>query len=302
MDAKRRLGEFLQARRAQLRPEEVGVVTYGDQRRVPGLRREELALLAGVSASYYSRLEQGQAANASPEVLEALARALRLNDAERRHLYELAAGGRRRGAVRRAAPERVSPAVRQLVAALADVPVVVLGRRSDVLAWNVPGHALFAGHLNPDAPGRPGRRPNMAWLVFLDPHSRDLYADWPAKARAVVANLRMASGQYPDDPLLAALVGELTVKSPQFAAMWAAHRVKAGGDAVYEMRHPLVGAMTVTQQVLHTETGQAVVVATTEPGSASQAAMTLLVHGAVTGRTRAVADDVRPGAPATNKL
>ena len=290
MDPKRQLGEFLQARRAQLRPEDVGVVTYGDQRRVPGLRREELALLAGVSASYYSRLEQGLAANASPEVLDALARALRLNDTERRHLYGLAAGTRRRSASRRSTPERVGPAVRQLVAVLGDVPVVVLGRRSDVLAWNVPGHALFAGHLDPDAPERPGRRPNMAWLVFLDPHTRALYADWPAKARAVVATLRMASGQYPDDPQLAALVGELTVKSPEFAAMWAAHRVKAGGDAVYEMRHPVVGAMTVTQQALHTETGEAVVVATTEPDSPSQAAMTLLVHSVVTGRAGASAD------------
>jgi transcriptional regulator with XRE-family HTH domain len=293
MDAKRRLGEFLQARRSQLQPADVGLVTYGDQRRVPGLRREELAQLAGVSASYYSRLEQGQAAHASPEVLEALARALRLNDAERRHLDELAAG-RRRKPVRRGAAERVGPAVRQLVAALVDVPVVVLGRRSDVLAWNVAGHALFAGHLEPDAPGRPGQRPNMAWLVFLDPHSRALYADWPAKARAVVATLRMASGRYPDDPLLAALVGELTVKSPQFAAMWAAHRVKAGGDAVYEMHHPVVGAMTVTQQVLHTETGQSVVMATTEPGSASQAAMTLLVHGATTRRTETAPVHVQP--------
>jgi transcriptional regulator with XRE-family HTH domain len=285
MDAKRQLGDFLQARRSQLRPEDAGVATYGDRRRVRGLRREELALLAGVSASYYSRLEQGQATNASPEVLDALAQALRLDEAERRHLRELAAGTRRRTTARRPAPERVSPAVRQLIAALGEVPVVVLGRRSDVLAWNTAGHALFAGHLDPDVPQRPAQRPNMARLLFLDAHTRDLYADWAAKARTVVATLRMASGQHPDDPLMAALVGELTLKSPEFAAMWADHRVKAGGDAIYEMRHPLVGAMAVTQQTLRTENGQAVVVATTEPGSASHAAMTLLVHTAVTART-----------------
>ncbi|MEV0386702.1 helix-turn-helix domain-containing protein [Nonomuraea sp. NPDC050643] len=142
MNTRRRLGEFLQTRRSQLRPEDVGVATYGGRRRVPGLRREELALLAGVSVSYYSRLEQGQAPNASPEVLDAPARALRLNDAERRHLHELATGTRRRD--RRPTPEQVGPATRQLIAALGDVPVVVLGRRSDVLAWNTPGHSLYA--------------------------------------------------------------------------------------------------------------------------------------------------------------
>ncbi|MFC6084182.1 helix-turn-helix domain-containing protein [Sphaerisporangium aureirubrum] len=286
MDARRQLGDFLQTRRARLRPEDVGVATYGERRRVPGLRREELALLAGVSASYYSRLEQGQAFNASPEVLDALARALRLDDAERLHLRELATGTRRRGAGR-PAPERVAPATRQLIATLGDVPVLVLGRRGDVLAWNTPGHALYAGHLAVDGPDTPRQRPNMARLVFLDAHTRDLYADWAAKARAVVATLRMVSGRHPDDPLLAALLGELTVKSPEFAAMWADHRVKAGGDAVYEMRHPLVGAMRVTQQSLRTADDQSVVIATTEPGSPSHAAMTLLVHGAVTGRASA---------------
>lgn len=284
MDSRRQLGEFLQTKRSQLRPEDVGVVTYGDRRRVPGLRREELALLAGVSASYYSRLEQGHAPNASPDVLDALARALHLDDAERRHLHELAAGGRRRGTVRRPAPERVSPATRQLVAVLGDVPVLVLGRRGDVLKWNTPGHALYAGHLAPEGPDTPRQRPNMARLVFLDAHTRDLYADWPAKARGVVATLRMASGRHPDDPLLTALVGELTVKSPEFATMWADHRVKTGGDTVYEMRHPLVGAMRVTQQTLWTTDDQAVVVATTEPGSPSHSAMTLLVHSVLAGQ------------------
>ncbi|MEU8373387.1 helix-turn-helix transcriptional regulator [Micromonospora sp. NPDC048894] len=283
MQASGQLGEFLRSRRSRLSPEEAGVVTYGGRRRVPGLRREELALLAGVSASYYARLEQGLATNASPEVLDALSRALRLDDAERRHLSGLAAGGRRPVA-RRPPPERVDPTVRQLVAALGDVPVLVLGRRLDVLAWNVAGHALFAGHLEPAAVDRPDRRPNMARLIFLDAHTRDLYVDWPAKARAVVATLRATSGQHPADPLLAALVGELAVRSPEFAAAWADHRVKAGGHAGYEMRHPVVGVLAVTQQTLRTEDDQVLVVATTAPGSPSQAAMTLLVHTAVTGR------------------
>jgi transcriptional regulator with XRE-family HTH domain len=284
MNAKRQLGEFLQTRRSQLRPEDVGLPTYGDRRRVSGLRREELALLAGVSASYYSRLEQGQSSNASAEVLDAIGSALRLDEAERRYLHELAAGTRRRTTGRRPAPERMTSAVQQLVAALGEVPTLVLGRRSDVLAWNRAGHALFAGHLDPESPQQPQHRPNMARLVFLDAHTRCLYTDWPGKARAMVGTLRLSSGQFPDDPALAALIGELSVKSPEFATIWADHRVKAGGDAVYEMRHPLVGAMSVTQQSLRTEQGQHIVVATTELGSPSHAAMTLLVHAVVTSR------------------
>ncbi|WP_158846315.1 helix-turn-helix domain-containing protein [Saccharothrix deserti] len=284
MDNTRQLGEFLQVRRSQLRPEDVDLPSYGERRRVPGLRRGELALLAGVSPSYYARLEQGQSTNASPEVLDALAGALRLNDTERRHLHELAAGSRRRTKPRRPAPERVAPAVRQLLAALGDVPAVVLGRRSDVLAWNRTGHALFAGHVERDAPERPDRRPNMARLLFLDAHTRALYADWPAKAKAVAASLRTVSGQWPDDPALASLIGELTVKSPEFVSLWADHRVKAPGDAAYEMRHPLVGPLTVTQQTLLTERGHHIVVATTEPGSSSHTALALLAHSASAGR------------------
>ncbi|WP_419702915.1 helix-turn-helix domain-containing protein [Promicromonospora sp. NFX87] len=283
MDEKRQLGEFLRTRRSQLKPEDVGLTAYGDRRRVPGLRREELALLAGVSSSYYSRLEQGQSSNASAEVLDAIAVALRLDDAERQHLHNLAAGTRRRTRGRRAAPERITPAVRQLVEALGEAPVLVLGRRSDVLAWNLAGHALFAGHVDLRSPDQPGNRPNVAQMVFLDPHTRELYADWTKKARAVVGNLRLASGQHPDDPSLAVLIGELSVKSPEFRRMWAEHRVKSGAEPVYDMRHPLVGTMRVTQQSLRTERGQNVVVATTEVGSPSRAAMALLVHAAATG-------------------
>ncbi|GAA2157822.1 helix-turn-helix transcriptional regulator [Actinomadura napierensis] len=271
--------------------------TYGDLRRVPGLRREELAMLAGVSASYYARLEQGLSSNASPQVLDAIATALRLNEAERRHLYALAAGSKGRPAGRRAAPERVGEAARQLMQALADVPAVVLGRRSDVLAWSPAGHALFAGHLDFDGPDRPGQRPNMARLVFLDEHTRELYEDWPAKARAVVGTLRAASGRFPHDSALAALIGELSMHSSEFARLWADHKVKSGGAAVYRMRHPLVGAMTVTQQTLLTETGQVLVIATTEAGSPSQAAMTLLVHTAATRPHSAQAPVEEPQLP-----
>lgn len=292
MNGKVQLGDFLQTRRSQLRPEDLGVPTYGERRRVPGLRREELALLAGVSVSYYTRLEQGQSLNASPEVLDAIARALRLDEAERLYLHNLARSAKGPGRGRRSAPERVTEATGQLLEALADVPAIVIGRRSDVLAWNRLGHALFAAHLDPRAADRPAERPNMARLVFLDAHTRDLYADWPSKARAVVGNLRLVAGQYPDDAALHALVGELSAKSTDFASMWADHRVKACAVAAYEMRHPLVGPLTVTQQTLSQGPGQNIVVVTTEADSPARTTLALLAQ------VITQADPARPGARA----
>ncbi|AEM84319.1 helix-turn-helix domain-containing protein [Streptomyces violaceusniger] len=287
MDGKTRLGDFLQARRSQLRPEDVGAPTYGERRRVPGLRREELALLAGVSTSYYTRLEQGQSLSASPDVLDAIAGALRLDESERRYLHDLARVGRQRARGRRPAPERVTEAMRQLLDVLGDVPAIVLGGRSDVLAWNRLGHALFAGHLAPGAPDLPAQRPNMARLVFLDCHVRDLYADWPSKARAVVGNLRLVAARQPQDAALHALLGELSAKSAEFASMWADHRIQACTVADYEMRHPLVGPLTVVQQTLSSGPGPVVVVATTETGSPSRAALALLAQATSEATTRA---------------
>ncbi|MFE6483079.1 helix-turn-helix domain-containing protein [Streptomyces sp. NPDC057757] len=280
MSGQRELGNFLQTRRAQLRPEDIGLPDYGDRRRVPGLRREELALLAGVSSSYYTRLEQGQSVGASPEVLDAIARALHLDEAEQRHLHDLAGSVKRRVVVHRPPTEHVDATTFDLLDALGDVPALVSGRRSDVLAWNRMGHALFASHLDPAGPTDPGIRPNLARLIFLDPHTRALYADWPSKARAVVQNLRMTAGRHPDDALLTSLVGELTMKSPEFAAMWADHGVSPCDSAVYEMRHPLVGSLTVTQQSLRPPQDEErhIVLAVAEPGSPSQAALRLLAQ------------------------
>ncbi|NUL06940.1 helix-turn-helix domain-containing protein [Streptomyces lunaelactis] len=274
------LADFLQARRGQLRPEDVGLRTYGERRRVPGLRREELAMLAGISAPYYTRLEQGQSRNASREVLDAIASALRLDESERAHLHALARAPKRGRPAGRPRAERIAPATSALLAALESTPAIVIGRRSDVLAWNRPGHGLFAGHLDPGSPNDPGQRPNMARLTFLDAHTRDLYTDWPAKARAVVGNLRLTAGRYPDDPLLAGLIGELTMRSPEFATMWADHRILACDVADYEMRHPLVGTLTVTQQTLQSPqgSGPSLVVATADPGSPFATALNLLAH------------------------
>jgi len=279
-----------------LTPAAAGLPDYGDRRRVPGLRREEVAQLAGVSVAYYIRLEQGASLNASPQVLDALAQALGLDETERRHLHTLSGQGRQRARRRRLPAESVTAAARQLMDAFGEAPAILLGRRSDVLAWNRCGHALFAGHLDPASPSRSATRPNTARLVFLDPHTRELYgADWPRKARDAVGKLRAAVGEYPDDPHLASLIGELTMGSPEFAGLWAEHRVRAWDLAEYAMNHPLVGTMRVLQHSLTVPamTGVRLVVVTAPPESASQAALQLLTHfahsdvavpeGAITG-------------------
>lgn len=274
------LGEALQTWRARISPEDVGLPTYSERRRVSGLRREELAMLAGVSPSYYTRLEQGHSRNASPEVLEAIAQALNLTDAERQHLITLATAPKHRGAPRRPPVEHVDPALTDLLNMLGDVPGIVLGRRSDVLAWNRLGHALLAGHLDRQAPAHPKTLPNMAEHIFLDPHARELYADWPAKARAIVGNLRLTAGRFPDDPLLAALVGRLSMSSPEFAQLWSDHRVQPCATADYEMNHPLLGTLTVTQQSLRAlQAPEQILVTCTAPSdSPSAQALSLLAH------------------------
>lgn len=291
------LGAFLASRRAQLQPADVGLPTYGERRRVPGLRREEVAQLAGVGFSYYSRLEQGQSVNASPEVLDAIARALRFTDTDRRHLHALARPPRQATARPRSTPERMTPETLHLLAAMGDAPALVLGRRGDVLAWNRCGHALFAGHLPFDAPGRDEQRPNMTSLVFLDPHLRELYADWPAKARAVVGNLRLLVGDDPQDPALRSLVGTLSIESPEFARLWADHRVRDCDVAAYTMRHPLIGELTVTQQTLPVPLapGQRLVVATAPAGSDAAVSLALLAHLLSTGDGRPATPQGQPG-------
>ncbi|WP_433176252.1 helix-turn-helix transcriptional regulator [Actinoallomurus sp. CA-150999] len=276
MERSPELGEFLRSRRARLRPEDAGLADYGGRRRVPGLRREELARLAGVSVGYYTRLEQGQSPGASDAVLDAIARVLRLDGDERTHLYTLARPAP--GPRRRPAPERLRPAIRVMVESLGDVPALVLGRRVDVLAWNRMGHALLAGHLDFHAPERPADRPNWARLFFLDPHIRALFTDWDKKARDTVADLRVIAGRYPDDRLLAELIGELTMKSTEFSAMWSAHPVRRCAHHTREYRHPVVGPLTLTDELLQLpdDEGQRLAIFTAEPDSPSRSALRLL--------------------------
>ena len=274
------LGAFLQASRARITPDEAGLTLYGDRRRVPGLRREELAMLAGVSVSYLTRLEQGQSRGASLHVLDALADALHLDDAERQHMRRLAEHLGRRTAPKRPAAEVADPALAELLRSVGDVPALVLGRRTDVLAWNPLGHALLGGHLDADAPAAAATRPNMAALVFLDANVRELYVDWRAKCRAVVGNLRLVAGQHPDDPVLTSLIGTLSITSPEFASLWADHRVRACATAIYALHHPLVGNLAVTQQTLRSidHPDRTLVTHTAPQGSASAEALTLLAQ------------------------
>ncbi|WP_245616830.1 helix-turn-helix transcriptional regulator [Amycolatopsis taiwanensis] len=296
MDGPGPLGDFLQARRALLRPEDVGLRDVGPRRRVAGLRREELAQLAGVSVSYYTRLEQGLSRGASAEVLDAIARALRLDDHEREHLVRLAGAARRTPRARRPRPEKLADETRDLLRAVDGVPALVLGRRTDVLAWNALGHTLLAGHLDFHSPDDPARRPNMTRMLFLDPHCRELYTDWRRKARAVVGNLRITVGKRPQDPLLAELIGELTMRSPEFVALWGDHRVAPCDAASYELHHPLVGTVTVTQQTLSIvrSPDQVLIVCTTPVGSPSEEALALLRQTS-SGAHDVGAGTVKPG-------
>lgn len=266
------LGDFLQASRSRLSPDDVGLATGFGRRQVPGLRREEIAMLAGVSSSYYTRLEQGQAVNASPQVIDALARALRLADAEREHLYALTRANWHRAVdTPQLGEEHVDPALAELLSNLPGSPAMVVGRRRDILAWNRAGHALFAGHLDPDSVADPARRPNATELVFLDSHTRALYVDWEVKARASVGHLRMLAAVDPGDTALLSLIGRLTVESTEFAALWATNQIRTSATAVYRMQHPMVGRIDVTQQLLTSSesSGQTVILCTAPRDSRS---------------------------------
>ncbi|RDD84369.1 helix-turn-helix domain-containing protein [Streptomyces parvulus] len=244
----RSLGDFLRSRRAALDPGRADVVSWGRRRRVPGLRREEVAQLAGVSVAYYTRLEQGQARNASVEVLLALARALQLTPTETEHLLDLARPSAL-GPAPRTRPERPHPRALSMLKALADQPAMLLGRRNDVLAWTRMGHALLAPHLPFDSTAEPSTRPSLARLLFLDPQVRASYGDWNAEARTHVAYLRRISGKYRDDTRLAELIGELSMKDADFASLWASGRVGECTGGTKYLRHALVGELTVEFQI-----------------------------------------------------
>ncbi|MGW6930471.1 helix-turn-helix transcriptional regulator [Lentzea sp. NPDC054927] len=271
VDPRTELSEFLRSRRARLSPDDVGLPQYGRTRRVPGLRREELAQLAGVSVAYYTRLEQGNGRNVSTEVLDSIARALRLNDAERAHLQNLTRS--KSSSNKKKAPRsQVRPALQHLLDGIG-VPAYIGGRRTDVLAWNPMAAALFGdwGELEP-------RDRNWARMIFLRPSYQELFVNWQSKAADIVGFLRLDAGCCSDDPELAALIGELSLKSELFRQLWAAYEVKEKSFGTKVLKHPLVGEMTLSYETLRMPSEPNLFLSTyhAEPGTASAEALQLL--------------------------
>ncbi|TPQ19330.1 helix-turn-helix domain-containing protein [Streptomyces sporangiiformans] len=272
LDRRAELSEFLRSRRARLKPEDVGLPDFGRHRRVPGLRREELAQLAGVSVAYYTRLEQGNGRNVSAEVLDAIARALRLTDAEHAHLTHLAKPKRHKKKPS-ARQQQVRVSLRELIDTFDNVPAYVVGRRSEILVWNRMAAAVFG-----DWSELPPQERNWARMVFLRPEYRELFVDWDQKASDIVSILRMDAGCHPDDPRLSALVGELSVKSEEFRRLWATHDVKEKSHGAKRLHHPLVGELTLSFESfkLVDDDEQSMITYHAEPGSASAEALRLL--------------------------
>ncbi|MFF2747422.1 helix-turn-helix transcriptional regulator [Kitasatospora sp. NPDC058048] len=282
------LGEYLRTRRALLTPEDAGLPPTG-RRRVPGLRREEVAELVGLSTDYYVRLEQGRADRPSDEVLDAIGRALRLGPAERAHLYDLARPPRRAaegtagrvagGSAGRAAgrapgrSEALRPALWRVVEAMADTPALVMNDRNDVLAWNRTAAVLIA-----DFPRLPPRERNMARRLFLDPDAREVHLDWAEAARTTVGILRMAAGRRPHDPELVRLLGELSLGSQEFRTLWAGRHVHEKSHGRKRFHHPAVGEVALDYETFRAP-GTAhhlLVVYTAAPGSRAEEALVLL--------------------------
>ncbi|GAB2958799.1 helix-turn-helix transcriptional regulator [Streptomyces pseudoechinosporeus] len=272
LDRRTELREFLRSRRARIRPEDVGLPSHG-RRRVPGLRREELAQLAGVSYAYYARLEQGYGDSMSAEVLDAVARVLRLSEEEREHLGRLAQPERQSTTQAVPPPQRLRPTVQHLLDTLG-VPAYVVSRRLDILGWNRLAAAVFGdwGRLPPE-------ERNTARLIFLSPEARDRFADPDRTALKVAGVLRINAGKSPEDSYLSSLIQELSQKSEEFQRLWARHEVSCGtvGDSV-RMRHPLVGEFDLVHEPMALPGGAPMRLVTyhAEPGSRSEEALRML--------------------------
>jgi transcriptional regulator with XRE-family HTH domain len=280
MDSRNEIRDFLISRRARITPEQAGLPAYGGNRRVLGLRREEVAMLAGVSVDYYIRMERGNARGVSDSVLENLARALHLDDAERAHLYDLArAANNGARAPRRPARQQVRPAVQRLIDAMTMAPVYVRNGRMDVLAANRLGRALFAPLF-----GSPAKPTNLARFIFLDPAAPEFYQEWDRLASDTVALLRADAGRNPTDRLLSDLIGELSTRSDIFRVRWADHNVRQHRSGVKHFHHPVVGDISLAYESLELVADPGLVLNgySAEPGSASQDALNLLASWAAT--------------------
>ncbi|MFE2544990.1 helix-turn-helix transcriptional regulator [Actinacidiphila glaucinigra] len=279
MDNRDVVSAFLRSRRNRTTPEQAGLPTYG-QRRVPGLRRGEVATLAGVSVEYYTRLERGNLKGVSDSVLDALARALRLDDTERMYLYDLArAAGPAPGASRREPRPTVRPSVARIVEGMPGMPAFVMNDRLDTLAANPLGRALYA-QMYAD----PTCRANVARFAFLSPEARRFYVDWERMARFAVGALRVEAGRHPHDRELTNLIGELSTRSDSFRVLWGSHDVHVFRESTKRLTHPLVGDLELDQETMRLpdDSGLSVVVYSAPPGTAAEEALKLLAAGSAT--------------------
>jgi transcriptional regulator with XRE-family HTH domain len=289
VDNRNEIRQFLASRRARITPEQAGLPAYGGNRRVPGLRREEVALLAGVSVDYYTRLERGNFGGVSEAVLDALARALQLDEAERGHLFDLArAANTTARPRRRPVHQRVRPGIQRILDAMTDAPADLRNGRRDILAANRLGYALYS-ELFVD----PVRPANVARFLFLSPRAQDFFPDWDGTANDLVANLRTEAGRNPYDRGLQDLVGELSTRSQEFRTRWAAHNVRQHQTGRKRLHHPVVGDLELTYEVLElpADPGLALVVYGAEPGPRPRTASSFWPAGG---------GDPRPGRPATD--
>lgn len=281
MDNRDAVSAFLRSRRDKITPEQAGLPTYG-QRRVPGLRRGEVATLAGVSVEYYTRLERGTLQGVSDSVLAALAHALRLDDTERAYLHDLAraAGPAPRTPARRQAVRpTMRPSVARIVEGMPDLPAYVMNNRLDALAANPLGRALYAEMYADPACGA-----NVARFAFFSPAARRFYTDWERMARFAVGALRIEAGKSPDDRELSNLIGELSTRSDAFRVMWGSHDVHVFRDSTKRLNHPLVGELELDQETmsLPDESGLSVVVYSAPPGTAAEDGLKLLAGWSAT--------------------
>ncbi|WP_251443559.1 MULTISPECIES: helix-turn-helix domain-containing protein [unclassified Microbacterium] len=279
-DARAEVQDFLTSRRARLSPEQAGLPAYGRFRRVPGLRREEVALLAGVSVDYYIRIERGDLTRASDTVLAAIAGALQLDEAETAHLFDLARGSGRVTRPGLAAPVRAAalrPSVLRMIDAIVDAPAIVRGGGFDYLGANRLGRALYA-------PLFAHERPNSLRFAFLDPVARTFYREWDQVVQDLVATLHAEVGRHPADPALASIVDELSDCSDEFRTLWAAHNVRFHRTGIKRLHHPVVGDLDLTYEGLDLSADPGVMMAvyTAEPGSGSADALRMLASWAAT--------------------
>ncbi|HET9648920.1 MAG TPA: helix-turn-helix transcriptional regulator [Microlunatus sp.] len=282
MDNRREVRDFLASRRAKITPQQAGLPAWGGgRRRVPGLRREEVALLAGVSIDYYTRLERGNLDGASESVLAAIADALQLDEAERTHLDNLARAAQPspRRTRPRARANSVRPELQRILDAITDVPAYLRNGRRDLLAANPLGRALYAPMY--DHPDRPV---NVARFVFLDPRAHDYFLDWPTAARDMVSALRVEAGKTPRDRALFDLVGELSTRSDEFATFWASQNVRFHRSGFKGIHHPVVGALHLSFEAMElpADPGLSLVIYSAEPGSSSDDGLRLLASWAAT--------------------